>query len=915
MFYDPLGPLDLNVAGVDVHVGRPQLSTYMGQHRLDLWESTLCAPGAWDGECTDGDQEGLLIDAGGLRARSGSLPLPEFGIPNAVPLGVALSSQGLLPEGGSAFEKLNLDFASASLIPVWDEGELTGYEIHGEANLGLPGFAKMDDCSLEVNIILFQTLSGKTVLRIDPATEAVVAEPAAPEAIEFREGRLSLACDKGIPLGTTGLQISGISGVISLSPTAQSVHVEVEITTINDLGLPDKLTPLLKIEAGITLMWKPDWGIDISGSVTVLAYFEVANGLIEIRKDRIHLELSVHCLFMDGNITANAWWPDGNFHFAGSGQVNVGFKKGSIWSYCFWGICINILPFSLNIGAGADFGEFTNGKWGAKGYVRILNTQYGFYIDDHIHVGGVGQYQLAEPPEFLAAYRRWQADRQAAELAGVQLDPMTWDDGFAFPRDNLTLVKTTIMPTEIISQVHVIRPTDVAFVVSTKPTVPVTITLVTPDGITITPDNYNLPPVSPTHNVFYTWTAYPTYTQYWYQLMPAMLGDWMVGIEGSITESTPLLAVLGFANIPQITDVVVLDGSDPSQVGISWTVTSDVVSTMMVYATLGPITGTVVVTDSGGVTHTEVVYSYNGTPVGQFPLGSRQQLRGTSGGVVDLTSLESGEYALWAGLDDGIFQGVYAYAFVSGTNEVSWIPVDNSATWPGPGEWTPVITPTVDPSARQLVLTWDALEHPDVDDYTVYIGDSPGAPDQAIMGLNAFYNRDEAGYTVGEPFGRYAINNVAPGEAYYLAVEARDAESGRTVRTAEVAATVPAGDYDLVVPQTTYRFVEGASAYFTFPLSLQISLPLFYPAVYLEIDEAQSARGIVAQFAGDAVGDTALSAANDTVDVLVWLDQYLPQGKYTLTFVGHNGRMERRVAVDIYVGEFTIYLPLVLRGA
>jgi hypothetical protein len=895
LVHDPLLPLDLNVAGVDVHVDRPQLSTYMDQHRLDLWESTLCAPAEWDGECTAGDPAGLLIDAGGLRARSGSLPIPEFGIPNAVPLGV-LRTQGVLPEDGPAFDKLSLDFASASLIPVWDEGEIIGYEILGQANLGLPGFAKMDDCSVEVNITLFQTLSGKTVLRIDPA------EAAALEAIEFREGRLALACDRGIPLGPTGLQLSGISGVIALSSEAQSVQIEVSITNIENFGLP---LQLLEISAGINLMWRPEWGIDISGQVTILEYFEAANGQIEIRQDRISLALTIRSFFVEGNIVANAWWPDGNFHFAGSGWVDVGFRKGSIWH---WWI-INIPPFNLTVGAGADVGEFTNGKWGAKGYVRILGTQYGFYADgEDLHIGGVGQYQLAEPPEFLSAYQRWQVDRQAAELAGVQLDPLTWDDTFAFPRDDLTLVKTTIDPTDIISQVVIITPTDVAFVVSTNLSVPVTITLVTPDGITITPDNYYMPPVSPTHNVFYTWTVYPTYTQYWYQVMPAMLGNWMVGIEGSITASNPMLAVLGFANIPQITDVVVLDGSDPSQVGISWTVTADVVSTMTVYATLGPVTGTVVVTDSSGITHTEVVYNYNGTPVGQFPLGSPEQLRGTGGGVVDLTALESGDYALWVGLDDANFEGVYAYAFVSGTNEVDWVTVDNSATWPG--EWSPAITPTVDPAAQQLVLTWDALAHPDVDDYTVYIGASPGAPDQAVMGLNAFYNRDAEGHPVGEPFGRYAINNVVPGEVFYLAVEARDAEGGRTVRTAEVVVSIPGGDYDLVVPQSTYWFVAGSSAYFTIPLSLQTHAPLFYPAVYLEIDETQSARGIVVQFAGDNVGDTALSAAKNTVDVLVWLDQYLPQGRYTITFVGHNGRMERRVAVDIIVGDFVIYLPL-----
>ncbi len=109
---------------------------------------------------------------------------------------------------------------------------------------------------------------------------------------------------------------------------------------------------------------------------------------------------------------------------------------------------------------------------------------------------------------------------------------------------------------------------------------------------------------------------------------------------------------------------------------------------------------------------------------------------------------------------------------------------------------------------------------------------------------------------------------------------------------------------------------RAQSASFDIPLSLHIHEPLFYPAIYLEIDETQSARGIVAEFAGDTVGDTALSAANDTGGRrMVALDQYLPAGKYTLTFVGHNGRMERRVAVDIYVGDFTNEPPLILKNA
>lgn len=904
LYHDPLDPLDLTVAGVNVHVGQPELSTYMEQPSLNLWETTLCAPAAWDGACTSGDQAGLLIDAGGLRARSGSLPLPEFGIPNAVPLG-ELQAASNAPQGGSGFEKLSLNFLSASINPVRDlQGNLTGYEIVGEAQIGLPGFAaNVDDCSIEVVITLFQNVSGAVLLRIAPRPER-----AAPGALEFREGCLALACDRGIPLGSTGLQLSGISGNIALRPEAQYVQVGVEITNIENFGLP---LQLLTITSDVSIIWKPDWGVDITGRVLILESFESARSDIRIRKTSISLNLTVRNFYMEGNIVANAWWPDGNFHFAGSGRVAVGFRKGSIWHYCFWGLCLNIPPWEMTVGAGADFGEFTNGRWGAKGYVGILGSQYGFYVDgDSLHIGGVSQYHLAEPPDFAAAYRRWQVAQRTAALAGVQLDPLTWDDTFAFPGPNLTLVRTTIMPTDSISQVHVVAPTDVAFVVSTEE--PVTVTLTTPDGITITPDNYFTAPVSPTYSVFFTQTTYLTYTQSWYQVMPALPGEWTVGIAGPVTQTNPLLAVLGIANVPQIAQAAVLDGSDPDQVQVGWDVTSDVTATMTVYATPGPITGTVVVTDSTGITTTEVIYSYNGVPVGQFPLVSRQELRGFSTGVVDLTALESDNYALWVSIDDAIYEGVYAYAVVPGTGNVAWVTVDNSATWPG--AWTPAITPTILPATGQLVLTWDALAHPDVDDYTVYIGESPHAPDRVVMGLTQFYNHDPDGHTVGAPFGRYAIPDVVPGATYYLSVAARDQESGQTVRTAEIAVTVPQGDYDLRVPQTQYWFAAGTSISFTFPLRLDISEPLFYPAVYLGIDETRSARGIVAQFAGDPVGDTALSAAHDKADVQVWLDPYLPKGQYTLTFIGRNGVLEQRVAVNIIIGEVRIYLPLVMRN-
>jgi len=896
-----IASFDLDVAGVALSASEVRLARYAGKEAVRLGAVELCAPDDWGGECIDGRHANLRIDASGLFAGSGNMPLPEFKVQGD--LGLQVQSPNGPPAPTALKDTLKLNFLNADIEEEKDDdGKVIGLLFTGKAYLGLPKFVpNTRDCHLEVTIILYTSLDGTTQMWI----ETTPAEVAAPDgSVEFREGALALACDRGIPIGQTGLQISGIAGTLSLKPDAQFVGLQLDITNIDNFGLG---LQLLTLNVGTKIYWEP-WGIDIWGKGQLLEQFTIGEATASLREDKFTLTVYVQNLYIRGDLALYAWWPDGDFHFSGSGKVSLGLPAGAIVDRLF----LKIPPVDATIGSvGVDFGEFTNGAYGVKGFVEFLSKQYGFYIDGSgdLDVGGVGEYQIATPPEILAARQRWQAAQAHAERDGLWLDAATWDDTYSFPNEHTAVIKATLSPSALFTQTQVItRSSDASFLV--KADVPVTVSLRAPDGLVITPDNYDVPPVSLTHNVFYTVTDYLTYTQYWYDVRPAAIGDWQVIVDGDLDAANPMVGVFGYANIPTLNAVTLGDVSDPSQAQVDWSLTADVPVTLTVYANAGEITSTVTVTDAGGLTSTQAISNFSGVSVGEFSVASAAQLMGaTDSGAVDLTGLESGDYALWVGMDDGIYPAVQAYALEAGSGQVTRVTVDNSASFPA--AWSPAFTPTLQSADRQLHVAVDGLTHPDVDEYTVYIGQAAGSPDLSIWGLAAAARRNEAGEPLGTSLVSYAVDNVAPGETYYFSFEGWDNDSGQSVRTGEFSTTIPSGNYRLTTPKGGYAVVQGEQI--TVPISLEILDELFYPNVYLEIEEKESARGVTALFEDDAIGATNLSAEQDTVNVLISVDDYLPDGVYALSFVGHNGEMERRVNVSLYVPIVRVYLPVMFK--
>ncbi|MBK8433966.1 MAG: hypothetical protein IPL28_22930 [Chloroflexi bacterium] len=609
-----------------------------------------------------------------------------------------------------------------------------------------------------------------------------------------------------------------------------------------------------------------------------------------------------------GEVRFYAWWPDGKFHFSGSGTVQLGVEKGALWEECIdipWPVdeevCTSIPPFSTRIGSvGVAGGEFTNGRYGFKGFAEILGDEYGFFVSESgFKVGGVNSYTIATPPDIELARQQWQEQRGMVE-AGL----LAWDSPFSFPNDNTLALEVRVNPSDVISQVTVLNPSDTLFIVSSG--LPLTVTLETPSGDIITPQN------AAAYSATYTVTNQITYTQHLYSVDSAAIGDWQVIMEGDTTTQAPLLVVVGLANIPTLQDVELGDASDPSQIDVNWTFNSDTPVTVTIYANAGEITSTVTVTDLNDITTVEVIENFNGVPVAEVVVNNTTQLRGLllNTGTVDLTTLESGDYALWIAVNNGIHPEINNYVKVPDTSEVARVAVDNTAALPQ--TWTAVFSPTVDPSTNQIVVVAPALPNADVDSYAINIGQSPNSPELAELGGFAQYERDENGDPIGAAYVRQTVNSVRPGETYYISFSAFDEDSGWSVTSQEIEVTVSAGDYTLSTAASQYDMSAGESI--VVPVSLDITVPLFYPNVYLELNTSDLPRGLTVLFEDNELNTTDLSEETPTANLIITAESTIPDGFYTFEVLGTNGNTSFPHSLTIQVKQAEIFLPFVSNG-
>ena len=500
-----IATIDMQVAGVPLKVREAALEFYDGRSGLRLQNASFCLPGDWGGLCAPalGGGVSMLIDDSGLKMGAGlKLEFPDIKVGNQV----------------------NLSGLTGMFIPVPG-----GYEITLGGKLGLPKFkpGKASDCGISASVVLYAGAEGEVVMEIQ-------ARPSSINAVGLREITVGVSCDTGIPIDSTGLALTGVEGTVSLRPDSKYVSLTLTVSTVKKIpGL--NISPI-KAEGTAKLMWDPEWGLDLSSTVYLLEVFKTSQTAVSIRPNRLSFTANFTSFLVKGELSINAWTDWSSFHLTGRGEVEVGFFKGSIlhecfcipyptkvcWKWCFpypcgWKKtcgCLDILPFSLYVTLGAEFGEFTNGAWGFKGYVDLpILGDVGIYIDSEpsLHIGGMSKYQLVTPPGILEALRQWRTARDLG-IQNVGPVPAAQSPDIRVISDNqVTLrVPVNVKSTGMDAQDQEITPVELETQKNTLFTLtsskPLLMTLQAPDGTLITPSNYNQPPVTPNYTVEYSQT-------------------------------------------------------------------------------------------------------------------------------------------------------------------------------------------------------------------------------------------------------------------------------------------------------------------------------------------------------------------------------------------------------------------------
>ena len=713
------------------------------------------------------------------------------------------------------------------------------------ANLGATPLCR----GIGVGVTIEVTLANQVVVTVMPPTEAAQRlgqrpdravgpeDAAALAGLYLREVSLSLSGCK-IPIGSTGLDLTGIRGSVSVDPAAGSTTISV------GFSVASSVPAMFRANADGTLVTKP---FSLAASGTFWMFSDLIRGDASTRFTANSFSATVHLTvgIVRGEVSVNAWSDRGQFHFTGYGKVAVALTKGSILNVWF----LKLPPRDMEFG-GVDVavGEFTNGKWGIRGRVCMQGYCVGAFVDStgKLSLGNVDQYQLIPPPRFAQARKAWLAKERGEILpANDDLDS-----------DIRVLSAEAIQADFTVSQV-----TDVVISLSRTGSLP-HLTLRDPGGHPISPTL----PVTVTFEVATGITdtvGGPVWTQETFTIHNAQPGQWETVLIGAPAPGDEYgLVMLGAIPGPSLTDVAVLDRGDATA-DVSWKLTAMTDTlTLRVVANPGPITGTLAVTGTAGVMAVEQP-NFTGVELAVFenpPVDGSLQTRNVS-----LARLPSGVHHVWFEADDHLSPPVRAYA--SGVLTV---------TQPWTDTWNANLHAV--PGFQSLDIGWDAHPNPDVDGYRLVIGTAPGVISRTI----------DVSATVSTLLG-----GLTPGETYYLWVEAVDNATGRTSRSEAISAAAVDAPFEVSLQPAALTIEAGKTATVTAIFSTGV---ISYPeGVSLYIAPLPDGFGMA--YAPEIITPTV---AGTGVSVVISTSETLPAGLHVLPLVA-AGSVSRTANLSLTV--------------
>lgn len=772
-----------------------------------------------------------------------------------------------------------------------------GYRINARGEFGLPEMKGVGTCQLWVDVTLRGGPNGESILEIAPAQAGgpLVLEaspetpqaPLSPDALVVEQFIVGLRCKPGIPISNTGLYAVGVEGTVLLKPAnggSQSITLKLWIESQAALGG----TPMIGVEAAATIVPRP-FELGLSATVELIG-IETAKGTININSRRMltEVEIQYHIVKLDGSMEVGRRPSDNKFYVNGSAGGSIGAQKGKIYEGCidliFDKVCASIPPSTLWLDVGhMDIGTFNTGGYGLKGYVGFgdwipgwlnIPSQTGFFINfqnPSVKFGDVSSYQPIKPlssQDYLAARAIWedvsQNIRSSAEL----------DERFVFNSDGGLSIPVPVESPNTGGQnrdsqhpIPVSVERDLMFILVQPQGSPLDMTLTRPDGVILTPDN--LP-----DDAGYAEALNGTDVQTMYLVPKAMAGQWLVNLDGPDSDPTWGLFVIGNEPPPAF-DQSKLSAkvkANPTTVEVKWELATNHPAQIAVYANNGATE--LPFTDSSGAAAT--TDSFTGVSLAEGVDSQAGKV------TVDLKLVPSGTYALWIEADDGINPPVRHY--IPNGGDIFRVTVDHDGSFPS--QWTADIKLTPDIKDGSLLVKWQPLGHPNVDQYRLRLryADPQEPASDVIREIETGMNLDGGG-------NQGVIDNIEPGQVYRVAVGGVDLDSGDIAWSQEVTLETAQPDFLLSAGQQTVALPAcGVAAKVTVTVTPSDNLP---EPVLLGMLTAGLPDGIYGRFDTEVVGEPL------AVTLTLGASDFLPAGKYPVTITGKSGNLERTLVINV----------------
>ncbi len=495
-------------------------------------------------------------------------------------------------------------------------------------------------------------------------------------------------------------------------------------------------------------------------------------------------------------------------------------------------------------------GEFTNGLWGFRGKLCILGWCNGFFVDTTgaLTVTNVDSYRLATPTQLAQAHALWQ--RQKAQ--GLMAERFV-QDGIALMPDGTEEITTTV-----------IFPTDLMFVLTKQQEHMPALSLIgpAPEHVVITPTVTLSGTVA--YDLLNVGGEYP-YMEI-YTVKSARPGTWT-----AVLSDTPAsgygLGILGAAASAGLHNVTAV-ATAAERAAIGWTLTTTVPVTLSIFANPGPITTTVVMTDTvppqtktlpdftGYLLHTEPAPAQAGSPR-TFD--------------ADLRTLPGGAYHFWVMAEDGRNPPTRVYATEPVTVTHPW-----NETWHANLRATPGV--------RRLEVAWDAHPNPDVDRYTLY---ARAEPYTSTISLDVGRNIT------------YTLENLSAGRSYSLWLDAVDAGATvtRTAHSESITAATETADFGLRRASPPAIAIAGAVVTGSLVLTTTAALEPFPEKVSL-FPGADLPPGFALEFIHQVISPTV---AGTPVSVVITTSRTVSEGNYLLPILATGAGVTRTVDLPITI--------------